>query len=1127
MRSLLWRIRTKSEAELLFHVISHLSADDLLAVKLVSRRLYDVVSSQHAWINAFARYFPGPDVLGIAVDSNSTAFTGVEMRSEKRSFTRLSASATWTGEYLLRTKLLRCLNRGRPALPFACPAPGKSNKGYATFTFSSRLRFGISHLHAKFGPVLDKRLPQFIHGLGAAGTVSSSDKRGKFDGWGLVDRASFNIFTELYPGTAQWGGGTGEVVGVPNVMDLSSTHGMIHGEGVPGGFAYYLASGEKHGRYLMKFLDEGSHKDSMPRLSSEEASICAVWIAKTPGVVNVTRGLVGLLVGSSNGVLSAYTLGPSSDRDQRFERGELTARWMISPGVPIIAIAVDEQFSEVRRSNGRVWAVVLNALGEVFTLTSALEQDALPTVSEEGMPFAKETRAWRTGQTAPWRLVRMSQRDERQSLSIIEAVPEYYNKSVWGSADSEDFKVIEAWARKSPAQIKADFDGWDMCRRLEVDFAGEDGKGAGENIMVITCGAGDDQSASIIRYTRCTVFQQNDVHTSAVPATASQPEEVQPQTSIFNNPSWSFDEVKSEHSNKTPKAVASSSTDGSIEWRRSDLAFGRYRSMLITTSAVDNSLYATTTVSEDLALRNQPVNQGAKAKDRRSDISADDYAPLRAPGQRARFIAVGSGSGSIFLWDIRAPPSSNTKVVNTIKTFRVIHTDSPEISSLALSSLYLVHGGSEGLVQAWDPLASTLEPVRTISSRTTLNARRRAVIAAQNNPIVQVQMANTSYAASAICLDPDPNILRGVVAIGSHLRYWSYSSADATDELSKSQKRRMNRALRGLNSSSSDAYIGTRRVSMKGVVGQQMADRNIDLKEQQAEEKEERRRAGRYGLNLLGDDASEEEMLAYAKLLSQEEQDDRIRKAMASQAKLGHDASEAEVEAYLNGLSEEDRTRWRYASWQERFNMPVSSEVSTSGTRSSPNIMPAHDEDAELAEAMRLSLEGTNVVASPASDAQSSKYQSPKRSLFGNETRAASGTQDDDIEEAIRLSMVDASMSSPPSVASALKDRSLDDIDDETALAIRLSLADQQGQVAPSSPSLQGGGVSLHQDEDDLAMALHLSALEHDESEQPGGYNFRHELDQDEFPSLNSGSSPSGPQRSSRRKGKGKDRSMW
>ena len=207
--------------------------------------------------------------------------------------------------------------------------------------------------------------------------------------------------------------------------------------------------------------------------------------------------------------------------------------------------------------------------------------------------------------------------------------------------------------------------------------------------------------------------------------------------------------------------------------------------------------------------------------------------------------------------------------------------------------------------------------------------------------------------------------------------------------------------------------------------------------------------------------------------------------------------------------------------------MPVSSEVSTSGARSSPNITPAHDEDAELAEAMRLSLEGTSAGPSPVSYAQSSKQLSQRPSPSRYESRAIACNHDDDIEEAIRLSIADASKSSPPTAASAATDHSLDDIDEETALAIRLSLAESQDQVSPTSPSLQDGGVSLHQDEDDLAMALRLSALEHNENEQVRGYATHQELDQDEFPSLSSGSSPSGPQRSSRKKGKGKDRSIW
>jgi hypothetical protein len=1110
------------QSELLFHVISHLSADDLLSVKLVSRRFNDIVNSPHAWINAFSRYFPGPDALRATADTTNSDGSISDFKTDKRSFTRLSPVASWTGEYLLRTKLLRCLNRGRPALPFACPAPGKSNKGYATFTFSSRLRNGISHLHAKFGPVMDKRLPQFIHGFDVSGTVSSSDKRGKFDGWGIIDRSAFNNFAELYPGTAQWGLGHGEVVGVPNVMDLSATHGMVHGEGFPGGVAYYLASGEKHGHILAEFLSESSNQDGMPKLFSDRSSTCSVWMAKSPQVISTTKGLVGLLIGASNGAVSAHALGSSNDRDQRFERGELTARWMLSPGVPIIALAVDEQYTEERRLAKRVWAVALNTLGEVFVLRDAPEQSPMKQVSEEAFAYARETRAWRTGHSAQWRLVRASQRNERQISSELELVPEYYPRAVWDGVNSqENLRVIESWTHKTPSEVKADFNGWDMQRRIGVDFAGDDNKGAGENILVMSCGQGEDEAAAAIRYSHCTIFQRHREATTSVPATVDI--SAAAEKSIFNSPNWSF-----ENSTTSRQQASTEATDAVVEsgteWRSSVFAFGRFKSVLLTTHALDQSLFATTTAAEDIALRRPRAADAARSKPKPSGSSAEGTSPLKSPGQRARFIAVGTGSGNIFVWDIRAPPSNNSKVTNTIRPFRVIHTDSPEITSLGLSALYLVHGGSEGLVQIWDPLASTLEPVRTISSRNTLNARRRAVIAAQSNPIVQVQMANTGYAASAICIDPDPYVLRGVVAMGSHLRYWSYSSADATDELSKSQKRRMNRQLRGLNSSSTDAYIGTRRVSLKGVVDQQMSERHIDLKERRAEQKAERRMAGRYGLDLLGDDASEEEMLAYAKLLSQEEQENRIREALAGQTKLKHDASEAEVEEYLNNLSEEDRRRWRYASWQDRYDIPISTEGGGSGVTSPPNTSPSPDET-ELEKALRLSLEDSEWAAAR------------PRLMTPSHTASSSAPPKDDVEEAIRLSLMkpapatdhlsqssgSASCNADPSALTGFADG---EVDDETLEAIRLSLAETASHLHPVQSNgvanIAPKSINYKEDEDDLAKAIRLSL-----QEQEGVPRI---VDQDDFPTLSSTSSPgmgSGQHRRSNGRGKGKNRIIW
>src|SRR5690606_9054473 len=97
------------------------------------------------------------------------------------------------------------------------------------------------------------------------------------------------------------------------------------------------------------------------------------------------------------------------------------------------------------------------------------------------------------------------------------------------------------------------------------------------------------------------------------------------------------------------------------------------------------------------------------------------------PGQRARFMAVGTATGVVYIFDIRAAASRNPELINSIPPIRVIYTDSPQISSLALTSLYVVHGGNDGLVQAWDPLASSTQPIRTLNSRFSSRARRRLI----------------------------------------------------------------------------------------------------------------------------------------------------------------------------------------------------------------------------------------------------------------------------------------------------------------------------------------------------------------------------------------------------------------
>ena len=490
---------------LLFHVLSHLPATDLLKVKLVSRRFCALVNSPHAWMNAFARYFTSTEALKSTADTSLTKQQEPSSHLDRRSFSRLTPNASWRTEYLIRTRLLRCLSRGRPSLPFASPCPGKPGRGSATFTYNSRLRMGCSSLHADFGSLFDKRKPQFIHGLDATGSVTSSDRKGKFDSWGFIDRVAFRHFSEVYPGYAQWGLGPTDIIGIPNVMDVSQPHGMVYGEGTPGGFVFHLASDERHGRYLAPFLNIGYPELGIPKIHQDHQCICSVWIAKSSSLSRMSRGAIGILAGSSSGVVSAFSFGSTVHRDNRFERGQLTARWLLSPGVPIVSIMADDDITDERRDQRRVWAVALNALGETFILES-FPSEAPEPIQSGSREIVDEVAAWRSGQTVEWDLILPTTRSNRyQSKDNVEStssLPSAVFRDSERRNTTDETRMMEAWLHKSPVEIKAEFKGWDMRRFLQVDFGGQNGRQHTEDIVIVEPGLEEGETAKIWRFAR-------------------------------------------------------------------------------------------------------------------------------------------------------------------------------------------------------------------------------------------------------------------------------------------------------------------------------------------------------------------------------------------------------------------------------------------------------------------------------------------------------------------------------------------------------------------------------------------------------------------------------------------------
>ncbi|CAI7630427.1 unnamed protein product [Penicillium glandicola] len=976
--------------EVLTHILSHLPPQSLSAITLVSRRFHALVTTPHAWRIAFSRFFPGPHAIE---DGRRTNTDAADLQSDRRFFARLTALASWRSEYILRTRLMQSLGRGKPAQFEPSKKHGtlraaSARHGSAIATYTSQLLFPVSHIHASFRP--DKN-PLFVHGAAEQGIASASDPSAvKVGTWGISDHQMFRHFADMFPGEAPHGLGSGDMVGMPNLMDVSQPYGMIYGEGCPQGRSYFISTTEQRGRFLGA-SDLGSHPPlGIPAVNMITHAVCSVWIAKSPQILKMTQGLVGMLSGSSSGVLTAYSLGPHPTYERRYEQGQVTARWVLCPGVPIIGIAVDDQYSPKRHSGKRIWAVALNALGEIFYLTEIPRAPEIPLTAKLNAEQLDEV-AWKTGRSVHWEMVEESRRVARPDPFNRELVDGSYSPR--SSSDSmglnehqiaAETKEIENFISFKPKHFRKVCESWDMQRDLKVDFAGDDGCGAGESVIIITRGSGEDVKASIRRFMRTT--SKSSLSSPVTPGPLSSTTETPP--SLFggpvNIPSPAV--TNSIPPSRSPEQMGSPSTD--FAWRLSDFVFGDRKSTEVSSSALDESTFATVIAEEDPLLAMSGSSRSSATSSPMLPHMDQPRSALEIPGQRARYLAVGTRTGMVFVWDIRAPAAKSAEIINSISSLRTIQTDSPQVSCLAITSLCLVHGGNDGLVQAWDPLASSTKPIRTINSRFSTRARRRLVQAEASI----LGVGNNYYATGAISLDPDPTVLRGMVSLGTHLRYWSYSSSEADQY--KTSKRRLRHLLRGSNTAAEGQRFNN---SGRGALEDFIEDERLDMERQKiADEKERAHLSARFGIDLLGPDIDEEQLLAYAQLLSEE--------ACSGAAKPTDSAaiSSSAISSSATSAS---------------FDTVGPSSFGPGEVSSSSSLYQdaaGDSEDDGLAEAIRLSLLEEQAASLPFDQTSSVpiKYAKgvfpPRQPSPGAEEAESSRQQEmDDLEFAIQLSLAE------------------------------------------------------------------------------------------------------------------------
>ncbi|TQV96077.1 hypothetical protein V2A60_003478 [Cordyceps javanica] len=995
--------------EILTNILSHLHPDSHSAVALVSKRFYVLATTPHIWRLAFLRYFPGHASLDdnftkASADLWSEPASDI-VRSETRYFGRLTPLASWRSEYVFRTRLIRSLSKGKPntsagAIGSSMRASQLGKKSSAVLTYNSKLPWLITNVHAVFDN--GRKAPRAIQGSSTVGVATMSDPTtGKIESWGLKDSYSAVQIEEATPGLEPYGLGDGPAA-TDNSMDVSQLYGIIAGEGFPGGRAYFRSVNEIAGRYLGSEPNAEESRPDIPRIPEIVEAISSVWIAKSSAVPATTSAMCGMLTGSTLGVLTAYSLG-SDPSGPRYSYGDMTARWVLSPGVPIVSIKVDDNYTVRRRLSRRVWAVALNALGEVFYLTETPKP-----VSPQQSAGNALVNAWLAGRSAYWHLVEQTRRAARPNELDLNAIRGTYSprtpSNVMNLSDNQiaaEAREIETYMRYQPGHFLDVCIGWDMQRRLEIDFANDDGHEAGEGIFVIDCGHG--QAARITRLCRSTSVQRpaSPGATKPVPAI---PPSLFGQAGIRSTPE--------PQSPRSPPPTPHSPTAPSApmdEWRAAPFELRGPDSQVITASALDNSAFATLTLGED-PLHTANESLIADHRDGERDVQ-------EIPGRRARFLTVGTDSGSVIVWNAR---ETRPEVVQPC---RVIKTESPSISCLAASALYLVHGGSDGLVQAWDPLASTSEPIRTLNARS--NGRVPRYMMTMNPTLTSA----TYTAVGAIVLDSDPTVLRGVVAFGAFMRYWSYSSKGSAP----GRKRR-------LRHPDAQGRAAGRRFG-SNVSGYILEEEEELRHEIEHRAREQTRLRKRFGVGALGD-LTEQEALEYMQMVSEESfLADEMRRASDSAA----ETSGADT-ASTTSHSTADATT------------PEASFVESSPLQQNLTSDDEDEYEEQIQQAIRLSLlEGVNDRGKSPQRSSTDEFEFPitykaktkggkKKSGSRRQSSSATSTLSPRVLPCVAKSASEAVVGSS-SGSEQIPLHSSADVDADLAFAVSLSLQQEEEQV--------------------------------------------------------------------------------
>jgi hypothetical protein len=552
------------------------------------------------------------------------------------------------------------------------------------------------------------------------------------------------------------------------VMDVSEEMGWIMGENSLEGRCYVHPHPSPYVTQDAMFIGPGNNLQHGFR-----PAVTAVWIAKkrSGGVYDTTGAAV--IIANSRGVVRVFTIIFQLGRRILSE----IQSYCVCPGVPILQIKVDEDFTPSRVKQKKPWVAMINAVGEVYYLLE------VPSLAKSDC----------------WRLITSTSRAPTAYYNA--EFPDLTEKPAPGQVIQQNPNLHDM----DYSKIKNLWDRFRMDWFVEVDWAGD-------NIITGVTGSESYWHGTLVQPANIEMRRYHRLErTCRVPS--------EPTTG---------DSIIDGVLDSSPADIADPTANIKFEdeWTPVNLGIHDPLFTRITAHSLDNSNIARVS-SECETL----------------------------PGENSQLFAIGTNTGSIFVFNIR--PTLGTASIHY--PIRTIHTLSPQITTLAISSLVVVHGGDDGLVQAWNVLGSSEFPVRTLHSGFSARTRHRI---GQTGAV----STNNQYAARCLAIDPDASRLRGVVALGTRIRSWSFSATVCG--LSGKGRRKKNGG--GGNHAGDNPRNATSHRSKDAAREVIQADELALQLERDRQYRKAILLEKRYGIGSGSGALNDEEMLAYASMISAE-----------------------------------------------------------------------------------------------------------------------------------------------------------------------------------------------------------------------------------------------------------------